>query len=68
MLPKEIPKKKIRMHFPSFQIRTMQQLCIETVRLLSETVDLTDTIIHSDQGSSYTSYDYRDYLLSQGEL
>ena len=46
----------------------MQQLCIETVRLLSETVDLTDTIIHSDQGSSYTSYDYRDYLLSQGEL
>ena len=41
-------------------------LCIETVRLLSETVDLTDTIIHSDQGSSYTSYDYRDYLLSLG--
>ena len=27
-------------------------------------VDLNDTIIHSDQGSSYTSYDYRDYLLS----
>ena len=27
---------------------------------------MTDTIIHSDQGSSYTSYDYRDYLLSLG--
>lgn len=41
-------------------------LCIETVRLLAESVDLNDTIIHSDQGSSYTSYDYRDYLLSLG--
>lgn len=39
-------------------------LCIETVRLLSEIVDLTDTLIHSDQGSSYTSYDYRDFLMS----
>ena len=27
---------------------------------------MNDTIIHSDQGSSYTSYDYRDYLLSLG--
>lgn len=41
-------------------------LCIETVRLLAESVDLTDTIIHSDQGSSYTSYDYRDFLVSLG--
>lgn len=41
-------------------------LCIEIVRLLAETVDLTDTIIHSDQGTSYTSYDYRDYLTSLG--
>lgn len=41
-------------------------LCIETVRLLAEKVDLSGTIIHSDQGSSYTSYDYRDYLASIG--
>ena len=41
-------------------------LCVETVRLLAETVDLRDAIIHSDQGSSYTSYEYRDFLLSLG--
>lgn len=41
-------------------------LCIETVRLLSQKVNLKDAIIHSDQGSSYTSYDYRDYLNTLG--
>lgn len=41
-------------------------LCIETVRLLAAKADLSGTIIHSDQGTSYTSYDYRDYLLSLG--
>lgn len=29
-------------------------LCVETVRLLAETVDFRDAIINSDQGSSYT--------------
>lgn len=42
------------------------ELCIETVKLLAKTTDLRNVIIHSDQGTSYTSYEYRDYLISLG--
>ena len=42
------------------------ELCIETVKLLLKTAKLNNVIIHSDQGSSYTSYDYRDFLKSVG--
>lgn len=33
---------------------------IETVRLLAESVDLTDTIIHSDQGGILRKMDKED--------
>lgn len=42
------------------------KLCIDTVKILANYCPLKDTIIHSDQGSTYTSYDYRDYLKSLG--
>lgn len=40
------------------------ELCVETVKLLSKTTNLENVIIHSDQGASYTSYDYREFLKS----
>lgn len=42
------------------------ELCIETVKLLAKNTDLRNAIIHSDQGTSYTSYEYRDCLISLG--
>ncbi len=42
-------------------------LCVETVVMMKETVgDITGVILHSDGGSTYTSYAYRELLLSYG--
>lgn len=42
-------------------------LCVETVVMMKETVgDVTGVILHSDGGSTYTSYAYRELLLSYG--
>lgn len=42
-------------------------LCMETVMMMKQTIGKTkDVILHSDGGSTYISYDYRDLLLSLG--
>ena len=44
-------------------------MVIETFDLMLRNypnVDFTDTIIHSDQGSQYTSYDYFDWCRDHG--
>lgn len=44
-------------------------LCVETVIKMKETVgNVYGTILHSDGGSTYTSYAYRELLLSYGIL
>lgn len=42
-------------------------LCMETVIMMKETIGKTEgTILHSDGGSTYISYDYRELLISLG--
>lgn len=42
-------------------------LCMETVLMLKENVgDVSGAILHSDGGSTYIAYDYRELLLSFG--
>ena len=42
-------------------------LCVETVIMMKEVVgNVSETILHSDGGSTYTSYAYRELLLSYG--
>lgn len=43
-------------------------LCIETLDILSSKRDLRGTIIHTDQGSTYLSLDYRQKVLELGMI
>jgi transposase InsO family protein len=42
------------------------QLCIETLMILGRTCELQGAIIHSDRGSGYVSWEYRDLLVQLG--
>lgn len=45
-----------------------KELCIETLNILASKRDLRGTIIHTDQGSSYLSHDFRNKVLELGMI
>jgi transposase InsO family protein len=45
-----------------------KELCIETLNILASKRDLRNTVIHTDQGSTYLSLDFRNKVLELGMI